>query len=74
MTDTARFTSAEERQLREAATAGEAPMCPRCAVRMSHRELGGGSFGLGYQRQREWWLCPSCKRSVMFDRQRGTRL
>jgi transposase-like protein len=74
MSDTARFTTEEERTLREAAVAGEAPMCPRCAVRMTHREIGGGSFGLGYHRQREWLLCPSCRRSVMFDRRRGTRL
>lgn len=74
MSDTARFTGEEERVLRDAAVAGEAPMCPRCAVRMTHREIGGGSFGLGYHRQREWLLCPSCRRSVMFDRRRGTRL
>ena len=74
MTETARYTTDEERALREAAIAGETPHCPRCGVRMAHREIGGGSFGLGYHRQREWLLCPSCKRSVMYDRKRGTRL
>jgi hypothetical protein len=74
VTETARFTVEEERALREAAIAGEAALCPRCAVRMNHREIGGGSFGLGYHRQREWLLCPSCRRSVMYDRKRGTRL
>ena len=74
MTETARYTTDEERALREAAIAGETPLCPRCNVRMTHREIGGGSFGLGYHRQREWLLCPSCKRSVMYDRKRGTRL
>lgn len=72
--DVARFTSEEERALRDTSVAGEAPLCPRCTVRMTHRAIGGGSFGLGYHRQREWLLCPSCKRSVMFDRKRGTRL
>lgn len=74
MSDTARFTADEERRVRGAVIAGDPPVCPRCAVRMTKREIGGGSFGLGYHRQREWLLCPSCKRSVMFDVKRGTRL
>jgi transposase-like protein len=76
MTDTeaARYTTEEEREVREAVVAGQMPECPRCRVRMTHREIGGGSFGLGYRRQREWWLCQSCRRSVLFDRKRGTRL
>lgn len=74
MNETARYTTEEERALRESAIAGTMPVCPRCEVRMTHREIGGGSFGLGYHRQREWLLCPSCKRSVMYDRKRGTRL
>ena len=74
MSDTARYTSEEERALRDAAVAGDLPTCPRCQVRMTHREIGGGSFGLGYHRQREWLLCPACRRSVMYDRKRGTRL
>ncbi len=74
LTDTARFTVEEERALRAAVAAGAAPVCPRCAVAMTSRPIGGGSFGLGYHRQREWLLCPSCKRSAIFDIKRGTRL
>ena len=74
MTDGARYTVAEERGLRAVVTAGEKPFCPRCAVAMTTRSIGGGSFGLGYHRQREWLLCPSCKRSAIFDTKRGTRL
>lgn len=70
----ARFTAAEERQLREAVQGGALPACPRCAVPMTRRPIGGGSFGLGYHRQREWLLCPSCRRSAIFDVRRGTRL
>jgi len=70
----ARYTAEEERALREAVAAGGAPVCPRCAVRRTARPLGGGSFGLGYRRQRDWLLCPSCRRSAIFDRRRGTRL
>jgi hypothetical protein len=70
----ARFTPAEERALREAVAAGALPPCPRCAVPMTWRAIGGGSFGLGYQRQRDWLLCPACRRSALFDRRRGTRL
>jgi ribosomal protein L37AE/L43A len=72
--DSARYSADEERVLRAAVQAGELPECPRCAVRMTRRAIGGGSFGLGYHRQREWLLCPSCKRSAIFDVRRGTRL
>ena len=74
MTETARFTSAEEKGMRETVQSGEIPRCPRCAVLMTQRPIGGGSFGLGYHRQREWLLCPQCRRSVIFDVKRGTRL
>jgi hypothetical protein len=47
--------------------------CPRCAVELTRRPLGGGSFGLGYARRREWLICPRCKRSALFDLKRGTR-
>jgi hypothetical protein len=72
--DGARFTAEEERQMRAAVLDGALPPCPRCAVRMTRRPIGGGSFGLGYHRQREWLLCPSCRRSAIFDVRRGTRL
>lgn len=74
MTDSARYLPDEEQALRAAVAAGEAPVCPRCHVAMTIRSIGGGSFGLGYHRQREWLLCPSCKRSSIFDTKRGTRL
>jgi transposase-like protein len=67
------YTAAEERALREAAARGEHPACPRCAVSMTPRRIGGGSFGLGYARRRDWLICPSCRRSVLFDVRRGTR-
>ncbi len=60
--------------MREMVQSGEIPLCPRCAVLMTQRAIGGGSFGLGYHRQREWLLCPQCRRSVIFDVKRGTRL
>jgi len=72
--EAARFTAEEEKELRVAVQGGELPECPRCRVRMTRRPIGGGSFGLGYHRQREWLLCPSCRRSAIFDVKRGTRL
>lgn len=69
----AQFDAEEERRVREAYTRDGHADCPRCAVRMHERAIGGGSFGLGYARKREWLLCPSCKRSVLFDQKRGTR-
>lgn len=74
MTDAARYSVEEERALRAAVVAQAPVICPRCAVAMTTRAIGGGSFGLGYHRQREWLLCPGCKRSAIFDVKRGTRL
>lgn len=69
----AQFEPGEERAVREAYGAGGAAHCPRDGAVMTAREIGGGSFGLGYARQREWLMCPVCRRSVIFDRRRGTR-
>ncbi|MEP6689828.1 MAG: hypothetical protein ABJD07_01660 [Gemmatimonadaceae bacterium] len=69
----AQFEPGEQRAIRDAVASGNAASCPRCAVPMRARPLGGGSFGLGYARRREWLICPSCKRSAIFDVKRGTR-
>jgi endogenous inhibitor of DNA gyrase (YacG/DUF329 family) len=71
--DAAQFTPDEEREVREAFRASGSAECPRCGTRMTRREIGGGSFGLGYARRREWLLCPTCRRSVIFDSRRDTR-
>lgn len=73
MTDASQYSPDEERTIRESARRGEKPLCPRCGVVLTPREIGGGSFGLGYARHREWLICPSCRRSVLFDLKRGTR-
>ena len=69
----AQFTEDEQAVIRAAFAAGTAVRCPRCDAPMTARSIGGGSFGLGYARRREWLLCPQCRRSVMFDVKRGTR-
>ena len=69
----ARYEPAEERAIREAYARGESVSCPRDGTAMTARSIGGGSFGLGYARRREWLICPECKRSVIFDVKRGTR-
>jgi len=69
----AQYTAAEQRALREAFAEGSAVRCPRCDVAMTKRNIGGGSFGLGYARAREWLICPQCRRSALFDVRRGTR-
>jgi hypothetical protein len=73
MSDSATYTPDEDRAIRASWATGVLPPCPRCDVTLTHRAIGGGSFGLGYSRKREWLLCPSCKRSVLFDAKRGTR-
>ena len=70
---TARFDPAEERAIREQYVASGATHCPRDGTVMTVRSIGGGSFGLGYARKREWLICPTCRRSVIFDVKRGTR-
>lgn len=74
MTDApAQYEPEEQRQIKEMYASGGMPHCPRDGSTMTVRSIGGGSFGLGYARRREWLLCPECKRSVIFDVRRGTR-
>ncbi|HEU4585277.1 MAG TPA: hypothetical protein VFR95_05985 [Gemmatimonadaceae bacterium] len=73
MAERAQYTQEEQSAIREALTGGEQPLCPRCAAAMTVRPIGGGSFGLGYARRREWLICPKCHRSAIFDVKRGTR-
>lgn len=67
------YTAEEERAMRTVRATGAMPDCPRCAHAMTERAIGGGSFGLGYARRREWLLCPVCHRSTLFDVRRRTR-
>ena len=69
----AQFEPAEQDAIRALVAAGEKPVCPRDGTAMTKRSIGGGSFGLGYARRREWLICPECRRSVIFDLKRGTR-
>lgn len=70
----AAYTPEEEQQVKAAYEAEGRATCPRCGGTMTARAIGGGSFGLGYARRREWLICGGCRRSVIFDRRRGTRL
>jgi hypothetical protein len=72
-TDAAQFSAAEQQAIRDSYAKQQTATCPRCGVAMSARSIGGGSFGLGYARRREWLICPQCRRSVLFDLKRGTR-
>jgi hypothetical protein len=71
--DRAQYDAAEQEAMRATYATGVLPSCPRCAVVMTQRTIGGGSFGLGYARQREWMICPRCRRSAVFDVRRRTR-
>ena len=73
MADRAQYDATEQAGIRDAFIRGEMPVCPRCHVPMTTRPIGGGSFGLGYARRREWLICPRCRRSAIFDVRRGTR-
>ena len=67
------YDAGELEAMRATYAAGELPLCPRCGVKTTRRSIGGGSFGLGYARQREWLICPHCRRSAVFDVKRRTR-
>jgi hypothetical protein len=69
----ARYEPDEVRAIRAAYVRGDHVACPRDGTAMTTRSIGGGSFGLGYARKREWLICPTCRRSVIFDVKRGTR-
>jgi ribosomal protein S27AE len=69
----AQYTAGELQQIRDEFASGKTPLCPRCNAAMTRREIGGGSFGLGYARHRDWLICGKCRRSAIFDIQRGTR-
>ena len=71
----AQYSLPEQGQIREAVLHEQPPHCPRCDAHpvMARKGIGGGSFGLGYQRKRDWFVCPSCRRSAIFDLKRGTR-
>lgn len=69
----AQYEQDEERAIRESYAARGTAVCPRDGATLTSRPIGGGSFGLGYSRRREWLICPECKRSVIFDIKRGTR-
>ncbi|MDZ7632546.1 MAG: hypothetical protein U5K74_14650 [Gemmatimonadaceae bacterium] len=71
----AQYSLSEQAAIRAAVLSETPPQCPRCASHpvMSRKGIGGGSFGLGYQRRRDWFVCPACHRSAIFDLKRGTR-
>ncbi len=71
----AQYSLTEQAAIRDAVLAEAVPHCPRCAAHpvLTRKGIGGGSFGLGYQRKRDWFVCPSCRRSAIFDLKRGTR-
>jgi hypothetical protein len=73
VSETARYSPEEEQRIRDTFARGEEPVCPRDGGKLTSRSIGGGSFGLGYARFRQWLICPTCKRSVIFDQKRGTR-
>jgi hypothetical protein len=73
VSETAQYSPEEEQRIRDTFAHGEEPVCPRDGGKLTRRSIGGGSFGLGYARSRQWLICPTCKRSVIFDQKRGTR-
>lgn len=73
MAEPAQYTPLQLAEIKDAFVAQREIICPICGGHMTARAIGGGSFGLGYARKREWLICHGCKRSAIFDVKRGTR-
>jgi hypothetical protein len=73
MAEPASYTPIQLAAIRESFVAGSSVICPVCGGHLTARPIGGGSFGLGYARRREWLICGGCRRSAIFDIKRGTR-
>ena len=71
----AQYSPVEQAEIKADVLVEAVPHCPRCESHpaLVRKGIGGGSFGLGYQRKRDWFVCPSCRRSAIFDLKRGTR-
>lgn len=46
---------------------GEGPACPACGTTLVRRAVPPKDE-VAYVRERVWLLCPSCRRSAVFDR------
>lgn len=66
---TANYTREEERQLAAELRAGGAPLCPRCGAGLEARRVPPKK-DLPYVRDRTWFVCPGCGRSLVLDRRR----
>ena len=73
MAESAQYTPIQIAEIKDAFVGDQPVSCPICGDRMTSRPIGGGSFGLGYSRKREWLICGGCHRSAIFDVKRGTR-
>lgn len=73
MAESAQYTPIQLAEIKDAFLGDQPVTCPVCGGRMTARPIGGGSFGLGYSRKREWLICGGCRRSAIFDVKRGTR-
>ncbi len=73
MAESAQYSPVQLAEIKNAFVAHREVLCPVCGSRMTSRPIGGGSFGLGYSRKREWLICTGCHRSAIFDVKRGTR-
>ena len=61
------FTEREGHALSRSLDAGEAAMCPRCAVPLDRRAVTPRR-DVSYVRDRLWLTCPVCHRTIVLDR------
>ncbi|SVD12188.1 uncharacterized protein METZ01_LOCUS365042 [marine metagenome] len=61
------FTAEQEKALAEAFGAKSQLTCPVCTVTMDQRPVRPRQ-DVSYVRDRIWFICPSCRRSIVLDR------
>jgi hypothetical protein len=60
------YTREEDAAMRVSYRMGLSPICPRCAVELLPREVQRPRQ-VSYVRDRIWWVCPGCRRSIVLD-------
>jgi hypothetical protein len=60
------YTREEAAQMRVSYGQGATPECPRCLIALHPHDVQRPQQ-ISYVRERIWWVCPGCRRSLVVD-------
>jgi hypothetical protein len=63
------YTREEEDRLVSSLSEGGEPLCPRCGLVLGVQDVPEPE-GVSYVRDRVWFTCDHCRRSIVLDRRR----